>query len=414
MKISKKILTLGLAMCSFSAAALAGGYQLNEYSVTGLGRSYAGAGVVGDDYSAIAFNPAGMQLMDSGMQFGLTTVQLRADVKDEAHSSAKNPGTIRLWPTMPHFFAQKRIDDRLNFGFGIYSPYGLATKYKRNWFASDVAVESRLDIIDFAPAVSYQVIDGLTLGGTFIARYIHGKMTNEIANYNGGGESNFDLDGWTVTGVLGAMYEFSPNTRVGLSWRMKSGQQAKGSHKIERNAFGLDGIYKGSRASPDLPNTLTLSGYHRICNIGLSGTAKWTRWSHSFEKFTLISTNPNIGAATSPYKWKDSWTVTAGLDYYYDDNWTFRVGTGYDESPSHDKYRRTVRIPDNDRIWASAGFSYKLNNWVFDVGYAHMFMKTTKVVEPRRPGVLNPTPDPVRAKYDTQSNIFGLQMQYRF
>ena len=414
MKINKKIVALGLAMCSVSASVLAGGYQLNEYSVAGLGRSYAGVGVVGDDYSAVAFNPAGMQLMDSGLQLGLTTVQLRADVKDESHTSAKNPGTIRLWPTMPHFFAQKRMDDRLNFGFGIYSPYGLATKYKRNWFASDVAVESRLDIIDFAPAVSYKVVDGLTLGGTFIARYIHGKMTNEIAPGNGGGESNFSLDGWTVSGILGAMYEFTPDTRVGFSWRLKSAQKVKGSHKIENNPV-LSGIYKDSSASPDLPETFTLTAYHRLNKCyGLSGTARWTRWNHSFEKFVLKSSNPLVGDAVSPYKWKSSWTVTAGLDYYYDDNWTFRIGTGYDESPSHDKYTRTVRIPDNDRIWASCGFSYKKGNWVFDVGYAHMFMKTTKVVEPRRPSMTVPNPDPVYAKYDTQSNIFGLQTQYRF
>ena len=410
MKINKKILTLGLAMCSFSAAALAGGYQLNEYSVAGLGRSYAGVGVVGDDYSAIAFNPAGMQLMKSGMQLGLTTVQLRADVKDESHSSPKNPGTIRLWPTMPNFFAQKHVNDRLNFGLGVYAPYGLATKYKRDWFASDVAVESRLDIIDIAPAVSYKITDGLTLGGTFIARYIHGKMTNEISPVLGGGESNFNLDGWTVSGVLGAMYEFSPDTRVGFSWRLKSAQQAKGSHKIEGNPV-LSGVFKGSKASPDLPETFTLTGYHRLNRcFGLSGTARWTRWSHSFEKFVLKSTNPLVGDTTSPYRWKSSWTLTTGLDYYYDDNWTFRIGTGYDESPSHDKYTRTVRIPDNDRIWASCGFSYKKNNWVFDVGYAHMFMKTTQVVEPRRPD----TGNPVYAKYDTQSNIFGLQTQYRF
>ena len=408
MKISKKILTLGLAMCSISASVLAGGYQLNEYSVAGLGRSYAGVGVVGDDYSALAFNPAGMQLMNSGLQLGATTVQLRADVKDESHTSTKNPGTIRLWPTMPHFFAQKRMDDRLNFGFGIYAPFGLATKYKKNWFASDVAVESRLDIIDFAPAMSYKITEGLTLGGTFIVRYIHGKMTNELSPALGGGESNFDLHDWTVSGILGAMYEFSPRTRVGFSWRMKSTQQAKGSHKITGgNTYGLDGIYKNSKAAPDLPNTLTLTGYHRLNKCwGLSGTARWTRWSHSFEKFALISTG--TGVASSRYKWKDSWTFTAGLDYYYDDNWTFRFGTGYDESPSHDKYRRTVRVPDNDRIWASAGFSYKTGNWVFDVGYAHMFMKTTQVVEPRRVG------PPVQAKYDTQSNIFGLQTQYRF
>ena len=38
----------------YAGSAQAAGFQLLEYSVTGLGRSYAGAGVVGDDYSALA------------------------------------------------------------------------------------------------------------------------------------------------------------------------------------------------------------------------------------------------------------------------------------------------------------------------------------------------------------------------
>ena len=60
----KKILlaSAGLALlCANNVQAA--GYQLNEYSTTGLGRSFAGAGVMGDDYSALAYNPAGMTLV---------------------------------------------------------------------------------------------------------------------------------------------------------------------------------------------------------------------------------------------------------------------------------------------------------------------------------------------------------------
>ena len=51
-KITQIALLVGatFGVCS----ANAGSYQLNDYSVTGLGRSYAGQGIMGDDYSAIA------------------------------------------------------------------------------------------------------------------------------------------------------------------------------------------------------------------------------------------------------------------------------------------------------------------------------------------------------------------------
>lgn len=64
----------------FSAGAFltgqahAAGFQLTDFSMTGLGRSYAGAGIVGDDYSAIAFNPAGMTLKGTGGQAGAAVI----------------------------------------------------------------------------------------------------------------------------------------------------------------------------------------------------------------------------------------------------------------------------------------------------------------------------------------------------
>ena len=63
-RMRKLYLTTALGLtCLWSVSAFASGYQLNEYSITNLGRSFAGAGVVGDDYSAIAYNPAGMTLV---------------------------------------------------------------------------------------------------------------------------------------------------------------------------------------------------------------------------------------------------------------------------------------------------------------------------------------------------------------
>ena len=57
--------TLFLSILLASTASFAGGYQLQEYSVVNAGRAFAGSGIVGDDYSAIAFNPAGMTLKKS-------------------------------------------------------------------------------------------------------------------------------------------------------------------------------------------------------------------------------------------------------------------------------------------------------------------------------------------------------------
>lgn len=406
MNIKTFLFSAGL-MALTAQTAWAGGYQLNDYSVTGLGRSFAGVGVVGDDYSAIAYNPAGMTLMKrNGMQAGLTMVNLKSDIEG-VDSAAGKKDKMDYYAPIPNFFGQYNLTDKLSVGLGVYAPFGLKTDYKSTWFASDDAILSKLDIIDIAPAVAYKVTDKWSVGATFIARYIYGHMTNSLSPYVGGGKSDFELDGWTVSGVLGTMYEFTPDTRVGFSWRLRSTQQVKGDHEIYENAM-FNQVGTGW-ASPALPETFTLSAFHKYKQFGFSGTARWTHWSQSFPEFTMKS-DTNLfsllgGRKTSVYNYDNSWTLTAGVDYYHNKNWTFRAGTGWDESPAHNNTNRTIRIPDNDRFWLSAGLSYMTDNWQFDAGYSHMFGRTAKALEAGA--------TPVKYKH-LRSNIFGGQVQYKF
>lgn len=404
-----KYIVAGLALSCFSTGAHAGSYQLNDYSVTGLGRAYAGAGVTGDDFSAIAFNPAGMYLKGSGVQMGFTLVNISADV----HSlTSDDKEKMDFFAPIPNFFAQQKINEKWTVGLGVYVPFGLKTKYDADWFGSDTAVLSKLDIVDIAPAVSYRITKQWSVGMSLIARYIYGHMTNSLPIGYGGGESDFELDGWTKTASFGIIYEPQKDTRFGLSYRLRSTQQVKGDHTIKGSLNPLFNETATGRASPALPETVTLSAFHKYKKFGFSGTARWTHWSQSFPEFTLKSESKLMsylgGKKTSQYAYDNTWTITGGVDYYYNDNWTFRAGTGWDESPTHNDTTRTVRIPDNDRFWLSTGFSYMCQNWQFDFAYAHMFGRTAKALEASDPAA-------ARVKYKhLQSNIFGTQIQYNF
>jgi long-chain fatty acid transport protein len=211
------------------------------------------------------------------------------------------------------------------------------------------------------------------------------------------------------------MYEHNENTRFGLSYRLRSAQRAKGDFYVS----GSNPAFNGKSnvwANPDLPETITLSGYHRYKKVGFSGTARWTHWTSSFPDFSVYSDAPLMkyvysttnGTKVSHYDYDNTWTLTAGLDYYYCKNLTFRFGAGWDESPTHSDNKRTIRIPDNDRWWTSIGASYIKNNWQLDIGYAHMFGKTGKALEAS-------DPSSVQVKYkNMQSHILGIQYQYKF
>lgn len=297
---------------------------------------------------------------------------------------------------------------------GVYAPFGLATEYDDDWFGSDLAVDSELEVIDIAPSLAWRINDQWSVGASLIARYGRVKMTNTSF---GTGFSDFDIDGWGWYGRFGVMYEADENTRFGLSYQTQSTEvehTLKGDHTFEGMPVPiLNGDWIGGTVT-GLPEHWLLSGYHRRGDFGYSASIRYTRWEH-FNDFTLTSSSP-LGYHTSKYNWENTWTAALGIDWYYNDVWTWRAGVAFDESPVRGAGTRTVRIPDNDRFWLSLGFTYKVNkNVKVDVGYAHLYLPTYKARNGYGATGLGGNPyKTVDVKYDINAEILGIQFQYDF
>ena len=419
MKNYTKFLLLGLSLIAANNAN-ASGYQLNEYSATGLGRAFAGIGVVGDDYSAISFNPAGMILKGTGGQLGLSTVQMHSFVSGNMGLQTPNGNTdlpnrpygkMNFYKFLPSGFAQYKINDRAVIGAGVYTPFGLASIYNKDWFGATHGVSTELDVIDTAVGAAYKVTDQVTLGASLIYRYVHGDLMNTLVPGNPGSHNRFDLDGWEWAYNFGIMYEPVKDTRFGVSYRLNTAQKVTGDHTIKNVNPLVDGKYPGV-SKMTLPNQLLFSAYHKVNDkFGLSGAIRWTKWD-VFDNFVMSSPSLNLNpTVVVPEKWKNTWTYSLGLDYYYSPEWTFRAGVSYDPTPIRDKFHRTVRIPDSTRYWATLGASYKAKNWQLDVGYAHLFMAKGRTHETAN-GLMGPTT--IKAEHDNYSNMVGVQFQYNF
>ncbi len=404
----------GLALL-YGTAAHAAGYQLNEFSATSLGRSFAGVGIMGDDYSALAYNPAGMTLMkQSGMQLGFTEVEEYSKIKGQ---NAGEETLMHYGVALPSGFGQWNINDKWFLGAGVYVPFGLSTNHKADSFVAPVAKKSLLEVVDTNISVAYKATDKLSLGASAILRYIYGNMNSHNvpnAYHIPGIIVDYDLDGWTTTGALGMMYEFTPDTRIGVTYKIKSKQTVKGEYSMSIPGVGYYSFDDG-RASPDLPASVVISAFHKpIDKLGLSATARWTQWS-VFDKFTmsspsgLVSGTPAAAGAwvQHDYSYRDTWTISLGADYYVNDNLTWRFGTAYDQTPVKNQNHRTNRIPDVNRIWLSTGMSYSAGNWQFDAGFAHLFMQKGNVAS----GAGNAI---IPAEYSSHSNMYSIGLQYRF
>ncbi len=425
-----------VALCVFSHQAMATGFHLSEYTVTGMGRSFAGGGVVGDDYSATAFNPAGMQYNTSnGFQTGASVVSLHFDYKGSIETAASvdangmpypgnrsGHGHTRPSRVLPHIFAQQKLNDKATVGLGVYVPYGLATDYKNDWFAESHAGLSQLSATNVSPSFSYQVTDTVALGTALNIQYITARLAGAVESnglYFDTGRSDVQGHDYGVGYTLGATFTPRKDIRLGVAYRSKISHELDGELKVSGlpaqtlTPLGLlpTGAMNGKKdvkAKVTTPEILLLSAAYDLNKcFTLSATARWTHWSR-FKNLDIVERNTNKLASHTYENWKNTWYYAVGVDYRYNRNWTFRTGIGYDETVIKAPEYRTARIPDGRRVLTSFGTSYKYKNWQFDAGYTHIFARGGEAHDgPENTSKSN-------LKYSADAEMFSLGFQYKF
>ena len=130
----------------------------------------------------------------------------------------------------------------------------------------------------------------------------------------------------------------------------------------------------------NLPEMWELSGWHKVApQWAVHYSLAYTSWSQ-FQELKATGSN----GQTLFYKdesFRDAYRLALGTTYTYDENWTFRTGIAFDDSPvPADK--RSISIPDQDRLWLSAGSSYAFNEDAsVDVGISYMHGQHVTVKE---------------------------------
>ena len=234
--------TLFVSVLMASTASWAGGYQLQEYSVTNAGRAFGGAGIVGDDYSAIAFNPAGMTLKKSGVQLGAMGMDIHSNVHGHLEDATTHAvttgekGKLRNFKLIPHGFMQYALSENWRAGLGLYVPFGLGTCYNKSWFGKTHSSNSEIETIDINPSLAWKPFNWLSIGGGIIFERMEARLTNDIAP---NGYSDMNADGWGHGWNAGIMIQPTKTTRFGVAYRSQIVQNIKGKHHLMYPGVGL-------------------------------------------------------------------------------------------------------------------------------------------------------------------------------
>lgn len=430
------LVTAGLS----STAIYGSGFAIQEQSVTGLGRAFAGSAAVADDASTIFFNPAGLSyLKQDELALGLHYIAPQSDFTDggstipTAFGGTAQPGNdgsdAGQDAVVPNLFYAKRINDQLVAGIGITAPFGLVTEYKDTWQGRYHAIRSDLKTVNINPSFAFKPNDKLSVGLGFTVQYIDLELSQAVdfgaicagipiagcaAPQNNDGQVKLEADDWGWGYNFGLIYQATDATRLGLSYRSKISHHLTGDGKfrIPANAAALAGTFADGRVTGDvdLPESASLAIHHQLNNkVAVSADATWTRWSR-FEELVIESPDVARLNSTKPEEWDNTMRYALGVDYQYSPQWTFRGGVAYDETPTSNEFR-TARIPGEDRTWVAIGASYKYSDQLtLDAGYTHIFVKDPKIDE-----TLDlPLNHRLLGEYEASIDILSVQARWYF
>lgn len=393
MKTNKTLLSTAVAfgLLSTSGVANAAGFQLAEYSATGLGRAYAGEAAMADNASAQWRNPAMLTYLE-GTQVSVGAIYVNPNIDvdgtttyiDGPHNASSHDFAHDA--IIPNFYLSHQYNDKFAIGLAFGTNYGMETDLGKDFAAANFGNEASVTSMEANLNAAYKLNEALSIGGGI--RYIIADgsigavmppQMNQLAGlplkYMEGDDTAW---GWQV----GTAWQINDNNRIGFAYKSAVDLTLEGH--ANGMAFNLTKPYAKKAGSMDLtlPATAELASFHQLNDrLAVHASINWTDWS-SFKE--LVADFP--GEASNLIKsenWEDNYRFAVGTTYKLDQKWTLRSGVAYDMSAVDDKYRTTT-IPETDRLWLSVGAGYEWSkNLTLDAGFTYIFAKDAPISEPR-------------------------------
>src|SRR5262245_21315159 len=245
----------------FARQAGAAAFYIQEQSVAGTGRAYAGESAVADTPATIFFNPAGLTYLDRPEVMGGGYAIVPHATFEDRGTSARTPATFGSFrpvhgndggnPYVPAalgngYASMPVVPDRVWLGLGVTSPYGLLIVYNSRWFGRYDSTKSRLVTFNFAPTVAVRATDWLSRGVSLNIEHAYALLRSALPNPTTPGGPTASGDGRatvkggdTVVGfTLGVLLQPTDRARFGVAWRWGISHDLEGTVDVT----GLKGI----------------------------------------------------------------------------------------------------------------------------------------------------------------------------
>ena len=394
----------------------------NLMSIGPISRAMGGVGIAApqDAISAVFSNPAAMcfGLYCPGSEFNfagtifMPKAKTRITMPGYGLDTGKQSSDSDLF-AIPAIGISSPISQTLRFGIAAYGVSGLGVDYRDKFdldpaTPGDQAVYTNLQIMKFAPSLSYLVTPNFSIGGALHINYASLDLGD-------GTSSNFGFGA-----ELGAIYKIGP---------VSLGAVYITPQKISHDNVANFDIAFGDTSMDDLdlesPQTLGFGiAYEPIQNVLLIETnIKWLNWASA--------------DGYDDFGWDDQWVFNIGAQYKPIPKLALRVGYNYGENPvethswddtvpgfanvqgknvpkTNYEILRIAGFPAVVEHHVTAGIGYQLTKAVsIDLAYTHAFeeeVKETGTVF--NPAAGFPSPATIEASLYEDSLEFGITWRF--
>jgi long-chain fatty acid transport protein len=335
----------GLAIVSLSASA--GGLGAYEVGTADVGLASAGYSARAQDPSTVLTNPAGMTLLSGTQILGGAQV-LYGDMKFSPGTGTSpglgtnDGGNPVGWFPGGGLFITHSLSNDLKVGFAATGNFGLAESFDNGWVGRYRIQDATLIAISLLPSIAYRATEKLSLGASLNATY--GLFKSKMAVNNAGDsrpDGKLEMDdgtwGWGVN--LGALYEFSKATRVGLTYnsqvKLDFSPQANfsGQGPILNNLLVARGLLNANvNMGMTIPQAVNASFFHQIDDRWAAlGSLGWQQWSRFGKIQAGIDSNDPKNISVD-MDLKDTWHAALGGQYRISQPWLLNFGVAYDSA----------------------------------------------------------------------------------
>lgn len=409
---------VAIAVALVSAQVSAAGFQLNEYSSSGLGRAFSGEGAVADNATSGSRNPATMTMFDrTTVSGGVTYINPDIDITGKSPVTGQDTSAKNIAPHawVPNMHLIVPLNEQWAIGASATTNYGLATEFNDSYPAGSIGGKTDLLTSNLNLSAAYRLNQHFSFGLGFNAVYADATIVrhagelgplNPITPVPASTEiARLEGKEWGYGWNAGILYEVDKNNRFGLTYRSKVDIDFNGDYTGAKSGF----VTVPGKLTLNLPEMWEVSAYHRVApQWAVHYSMALTSWS-TFKELRATGSSGELFKKEEGFR--DAYRLALGTTYYHDDNWTFRAGIAFDDSPvPADK--RSISIPDQDRFWLSAGTTYAFNkDMSVDVGVSYMHGKSVDISE-KTPAELG------AVEYNFSSKgrawLYGVNLNYTF